>query len=163
MTNTTMSFVSTPPLAQPPQTAAPPIANDAFYPDVSLEHARDTMRLDGSVTDARLRHELLAAIASVNDELRTARTAWRDAGFARLADVPADQLDGESVLLQHYRRAVYCLAKATLIERYRDYDTTGDGARRADDLEPQSDELRRDARWAISDIVARPRVTVELI
>ncbi|WP_269086132.1 head completion/stabilization protein [Pseudomonas citronellolis] len=38
----------------------------------------------------------------------------------RLADVPADQLDGESVLLQHYRRAVYCLAKATLIERYRD-------------------------------------------
>lgn len=158
-----MSFVSTPPLAQPPQTAAPPIANDAFYPDVSLEHARDTMRLDGSVTDARLRHEMLAAIASVNDELRTARTAWRDAGFARLADVPADQLDGESVLLQHYRRAVYCLAKATLIERYRDYDTTGDGARRADDLEPQSDELRRDARWAISDIVGRPRVTVELI
>ncbi|HDR9289325.1 phage head protein [Burkholderia multivorans] len=158
-----MSFVSTPPLAQPPHTAAPPIANDAFYPDVSLEHARDTMRLDGSVTDARLRHELLAAIASVNDELRTARTAWRDAGFARLADVPADQLDGESVLLQHYRRAVYCLAKATLIERYRDYDTTGDGARRADDLEPQSDELRRDARWAISDIVGRPRVTVELI
>ncbi|MBU9365460.1 head completion/stabilization protein [Burkholderia multivorans] len=158
-----MSFVSTPPLAQPPHTAAPPIANDAFYPDVSLEHARDTMRLDGSVTDARLRHELLAAIASVNDELRTARTAWRDAGFARLADVPADQLDGESVLLQHYRRAVYCLAKATLIERYRDYDTTADGARRADDLEPQSDELRRDARWAISDIVGRPRVTVELI
>ncbi|HDR9470976.1 head completion/stabilization protein [Burkholderia multivorans] len=158
-----MSFVSTPPLAQPPHTAAPPIANDAFYPDVSLEHARDTMRLDGSVTDARLRHEMLAAIASVNDELRTARTAWRDAGFARLADVPADQLDGESVLLQHYRRAVYCLAKATLIERYRDYDTTGDGARRADDLEPQSDELRRDARWAISDIVGRPRVTVELI
>ncbi|WP_269086131.1 head completion/stabilization protein [Pseudomonas citronellolis] len=43
-------------------------ANDAFYPAVSLEHARDTMRLDGSVTDARLRHELLAAIASVNDE-----------------------------------------------------------------------------------------------
>ncbi|MBU9562272.1 hypothetical protein FEP95_02021 [Burkholderia multivorans] len=158
-----MSFVSTPPLAQPPQTAAPPIANDAFYPDVSLEHARDTMRLDGSVTDPRLRHELLAAIASVNDELRTARAAWRDAGFARLADVPADQLDGESVLLQHYRRAVYCLAKATLIERYRDYDTTGDGARRADELEPQSDELRRDARWAISDIVGRPRVTVELI
>ncbi|WP_261539636.1 head completion/stabilization protein [Burkholderia multivorans] len=158
-----MSFVSPPPLAQPPHTAAPPIANDAFYPDVSLEHARDTMRLDGSVTDARLRHELLAAIASVNDELRTARTAWRDAGFARLADVPADQLDGESVLLQHYRRAVYCLAKATLIERYRDYDTTGDGARRADELEPQSDELRRDARWAISDIVGRPRVTVELI
>ncbi|MBR8314240.1 head completion/stabilization protein [Burkholderia dolosa] len=158
-----MSFVSTPPLSQPSETPAPPITNDAFYPDVSLEHARDTMRLDGTVTDARLRHELLAAIASVNDELRAARSAWREAGITRLADVPADQLDGESVLLQHYRRAVYCLAKATLIERYRDYDTTGDGARRADELEPQSDELRRDARWAISDIVGRPRVTVELI
>lgn len=158
-----MSFVSTPPLSRPLDTPARPITNDAFYPDVSLAHARDTMRLDGTVTDARLRHELLAAIASVNDELRGTRAAWRDAEIARLADVPADQLDGESVLLQHYRRAVYCLAKATLIERYRDYDTTGDGARRADELEPQSDELRRDARWAISDIVGQPRVTVELI
>lgn len=158
-----MSFVSTPPLSQPSETPAPPITNDAFYPDVSLEHARDTMRLDGTVTDARLRHELLAATASVNDELRAARSAWREAGITRLADVPADQLDGETVLLQHYRRAVYCLAKATLIERYRDYDTTADGARRADELEPQSDELRRDARWAINDIVGRPRVTVELI
>lgn len=54
-----MSFVSTPPLSRPSETPAPPIANDAFYPDVSLEHARDTMRLDGTVTDARLRHELL--------------------------------------------------------------------------------------------------------
>lgn len=158
-----MSFVSTPPLSRQPETPARPITNDAFYPDVSLEHARDTMRLDGSITDARLRHELLAAIASVNDALRTARAAWSDAGIVRLADVPADQLDGESVRLQNYRRAVYCLAKATLIERYRDYDTTGDGARRADELEPQGDELRRDASWAISDIVGRPRVTVELI
>ncbi|KWC65065.1 head completion/stabilization protein [Burkholderia ubonensis] len=160
-----MSFVSTPPLPRAPAEAAPakPIKNDPFYPDVSLEHARDTMRLDGSVTDARLRHELLAAIASVNNELRSARATWRDASIVRLADVPADQLDDESVLVQHYRRAVYCLAKATLIERYRDYDTTGDGARRADELEPQGDELRRDARWAISDIVGRPRVTVELI
>lgn len=160
-----MSFVSTPPLSRAPAETEPakPIKNDPFYPNVSLDHARDTMRLDGSVTDARLRHELLAAIASVNDELRSARAAWRDAGIERLADVPADQLDDESVLLQHYRRAVYCLAKATLVERYRDYDTTGDGARRADELEPQGDELRRDAHWAISDIVRRPRVTVELI
>ncbi|MFP3499126.1 head completion/stabilization protein, partial [Pseudomonas sp. SIMBA_059] len=89
----------------------------------------------------------------VNDELRSALAAWRDAGITCLADAPADQLDGESVRLQHYRRAVYCLAKATLIERYRDYDTTGDGARRADELEPQGDELRRDVRWAISDII----------
>ncbi|MDP9583566.1 UNVERIFIED_ORG: hypothetical protein J2791_002878 [Burkholderia contaminans] len=160
-----MSFVSTPPLPRAPADVEPakPIKNVPFYPDVSLEHARDTMRLDGSITDARLRHELLAAIAEVNDELRSTRAAWRDAGITSLADVPADQLDGESVRLQHYRRAVYCLAKATLIERYRDYDTTGDGARRADELEPQGDELRRDARWAISDIIGRPRMTVELI
>ncbi|KVP44085.1 head completion/stabilization protein [Burkholderia ubonensis] len=133
-----MSFVSTPRLSRPRDTPARPIANDAFYPDVLLEHSRGTMRLDGSITDARLRHGLLA-------------------------DVPADQLDGESVRLQHGRRAVYCLATATLIERYRDYDTTYDGARRADELEPQDHELRRDASCAISDIVGRPRVTVELI
>ncbi|WP_269503711.1 head completion/stabilization protein [Burkholderia sp. IMCC1007] len=160
-----MSFVSTPPLPRAPVEAEPatPIKNDPFYPDMALERARDTMRLDGTVTNPRLRHELLDAIASVNDELRSARAAWQDAGATQLADVPAEQLDGESVLLHHYRRAVYCQAKASLIERYRDYDTTGDGARRADELEPQGDELRRDARWAISALLRRPRVTVELI
>jgi len=158
-----MSFVSTPQTQRPPAESAKPITNDPFYPDVSLEHARDTMRLDGSVTDARLRHELLDAIANVNDELRGARATWQADGVGQLATVPAEQLDGESVLLHHYRRAVYCLAKASLIERYRDYDTTGDGARRADELEPQGDELRRDARWAISALLRRPRVTVELI
>ncbi|MCA8021246.1 head completion/stabilization protein [Burkholderia metallica] len=96
---------------------------EALYQRITLGigqfvHARDTMRLDGSITDARLRHELLAAIAEVNDELRSARATWRDAGITCLADVPADQFDGESVRLQHYRRAAYCLAKATLIERY---------------------------------------------
>ncbi|RBL67875.1 phage head protein, partial [Pseudomonas sp. MWU13-2625] len=42
-----MSFVSTPPLTHAPAEAEPakPITNDPFYPDVSLEHARDTMRL----------------------------------------------------------------------------------------------------------------------
>ncbi|WP_071335489.1 head completion/stabilization protein [Burkholderia contaminans] len=160
-----MSFVSTPPLSRAPAETEPakPIKNDPFYPDVALEQARDTMRLDGSVTDARLRHELLDAVASVNDELRGARAAWQADGVGQLATVPAEQLDGESVLLHNYRRAVYCLAKASLIERYRDYDTTGDGARRADELEPQGDELRRDARWAISALLRRPRVTVELI
>jgi hypothetical protein len=158
-----MSFVSTPSLTRRPEQPAEPIRNDPFYPDVSLEHARDTMRLDGNVTDVRLRHELLDAIASVNDELRTFRAVRRGAGIERLADVPAEPLDGESVLLHHYRRAVYCLAKASLIERYRDYDSTGEGARRADELEPQGDELRRDARWAISAILGLPRVTVELI
>ncbi|MCA7941570.1 head completion/stabilization protein [Burkholderia cepacia] len=160
-----MSFVSTPPLPRAPAEAEPakPIKNDPFYPDVALEQARDTMRLDGTVTDTRLRHELLDAIASVNDELRDMRATWQAAGAARLADVPGDQLDGESALLHHYRRAIYCLAKASLIERYRDYDTTGEGARRADELEPQGDELRRDARWAISALLRRPRVTVELI
>jgi hypothetical protein len=58
---------------------------------------------------------------------------------------------------------VYCTAGAELAERYRGLDTTGTGQSAADQLTPVIDEYRRDARWAISDILGLTRTTVELI
>ncbi len=45
----------------------------------------------------------------------------------------------------------------------RDYSATGDGAERADALTPTADEYRRDARWAIRNILGIAHTTVELI
>ena len=144
-------------------TAPVTVKNTAFYPDVALADVRTTMRLDGTVTDARLQHTLVDAIVQTNQELREWKATQLALGFHTLADVPAEQTNNESVLLALYRRAVYSFTAANLIERLRNVDTTNEGHDRADQLESPIDDLRRDARWAIRDLLGRHRNTVELI
>lgn len=156
-----MSFLGTPLPA--PAAEEPPIVNDGWFPDVDPAQARDALRLDGTVTPVRLRAALVAAIAGLNDELRDYAAAQRAQGVAKLADVPSHKIDGESTQLMQYRRAVHCIAKADLIERYRDFDTTGQGDKRAAELEESVCDLRRNARWAVSDLLGLRRTVVELI
>ena len=111
----------------------------------------------------RLRLALLTAIAEVNADLYEFREKQRAQGYASLADVPADVIDGESQRLMLYRRAVFCWAKANLVERYRDFDATGDGSKKAEDIETTLGELWRDVRWAESRLRDMPHMTVELI
>lgn len=134
-----------------------------FWPSIKPAEAREEMRLDGNVTPARLRSALIEAMASVNSELAEWRQARIAAGFTALDQVPAEDIDGKSVLLHRWRRAVLCEAAAILTERYRSFDTTGTGHQRADQLDPSIDELRRDKRWAISDMQGVGRCAVELI
>jgi len=140
-----------------------PITNDGWFPDLDGQHLRDSLRLDGSITDARLETAAVNAVIEVNRELKRFKFAQLAAGHERLADVPADQIQGESELLHLYRRAIYCSAGAELAERYRDYSATGDGAERAEALTQTPDDYRRDARWAIRSILGRVHTTVELI
>ncbi len=67
---------------------------------------------------------------------------------------------------KHYRRAVYSMAKADLIERYRDIDSTASSLTDKKSMEWMNDapsEQRRNAHWAVADILGRTHATVELI
>lgn len=155
-----MSFVATSP---PRPELEPAIENDGWWPDIDPAQIRATQRLDGTINAARLRAALIEAIAATNALLAPWSDTQRAAGHASLADVPAPTIDGASAHLHRYRRAIGCTAAASLIERHRSYDATNDGHQYADKLESPIDDLRRDASWAIADIVGRPRSTIELI
>lgn len=155
-----MSFVVTSPAAEP---AEPEITSGAFWPAIDPVAQRAGQRIDSSITPERLRAALIEAIASVNRELETWKQTQILAGYATLSAVPADTIDDVSVQMHRYQRAVGCLAKADVTERSRDFDTTNEGHRQADALNPVIDELRRDARWAISAILGIARTTVGLI
>lgn len=147
-------------------TAGIAIVNDGWWPDVDLATARDILRLDGTVTDARLQEALVIAIGSINTELAAWRALQVDANgvaYDTLADVPAPQINETSRYVDLYQRAVRCTAGAHLVERYRNLDLTDSGQKKADEQTPSIDELRRDARWAIRDILGLSRSTVELI
>ena len=138
------------------------VANDGWFPDIDLKDLRDAMRLDGTVTYTRLKQAVVAAILYVNAELQSWKNTSGD-GYRNMESLPTAVIDTESILIISYKRAVYCMAKADLIERYRDYDTTGEGNKKAEWLESSPDEQRRNAHWAIADITRRRHLTVELI
>ena len=45
------------------------LSNDGWFPDIDANKARETLRLDGSVTDTRLEAALVNAMLSVNQDL----------------------------------------------------------------------------------------------
>jgi hypothetical protein len=156
-----MSFIASAPVSDAP--ADDTIANDGFWPDLSLAAAREAMRLDGTVNGPRLRHALVAAVIEAARDVQGWKAARQGEGYATVAEVPGAKVDGKSVAEQCYLRAVYCYAKADLIERMADFDLTATGQKRAEWLDTTPDEQRRNASWAISALLGRARVTVELI
>ncbi|WP_447835279.1 head completion/stabilization protein [Aeromonas salmonicida] len=139
------------------------ITSSPFWPAISLPDLRETVRLDGTVTTARLTHAVVDAITSVNRDLADWRSARQAEGHTTLAAVPSEVINNESVHLHSYRRAVYAMTRANLLERYTDYSATGDGVKGADAKIISSDDLYRDARFAIRDILGTTHNTVELI
>lgn len=158
-----MSFIATEPATvpqQPPQAAT--VANDGFFPDIDLPRLRSTARLDGTMTDERLRNAVVEAVISINTELAAWKTAQQLAGVISLAQLEP-KVDGEAVQLRRYLTAIYRTVKADLNEQYRNFDATKSGTDEAEKLEQMVETERRAARWAVRDLLGLPRTTVELI
>ncbi|WP_372941399.1 head completion/stabilization protein [Shewanella sp.] len=139
------------------------IQSSDFWPNIDTAQLRATMRLDGTVTDERLIHSAINAVSSVNSELKEWMQDKKTAGYDSLQLVPAENINGESVYVHLYTRAIYSMTRANLIERLRDYDTTGAGDNDVNALEDTITNLHRDARFAIRDILGKNHSTVELI
>ncbi|HHW0944476.1 TPA: head completion/stabilization protein, partial [Escherichia coli] len=105
----------------------PVIKNTFFFPDIDPKRVRERMRLEQTVAHARLREAIKSGMAETNAELYEYREQKIAAGFTRLADVPADDIDGESIKVFYYERAVCAMATASLYERYRGVDASAKG------------------------------------
>lgn len=157
-------------IIRPPLTPAPVpeplsllVTCGPFWPDISIADLRADQRVDDVVTDARCRKAIRAGIETALIDLRAWQAGRIELGYASLSDVPAEEIDGVSRLVLCWHRAVLALAKADIIETYRDYDATGAGDRAADWLDDAIIQLRRDAAHAIRDLKGRARTCVELI
>lgn len=135
----------------------------AFWPEIDMHFARSAMRIDGSVTEERLRSALIEAAITVTESLSAFWAEKSAQGITALDQTHPDTVDGVSVNTHRWMRAVHCLAAANLAERYRGEDATGAGSQKADLIESPIDDLRRDAFWAIADILGKSRSVIELI
>lgn len=144
-----MSFATaTPPLKQSAVADTPDCIQTADWPEICISQAREVLRIDGTVTDERLHESLQNASYAITNELRDWHQAQPDDAFV-------------DERLQHlYRRAVYFYTQAELLERYRNLDVAKNGERHYASVEDAAGDARRTSRWAVSDILTKPRLTV---
>lgn len=139
------------------------INTDPFWPSIDLDELRATLRIDSSVTPARLETAVISAAINLNRELSDWRAAQQAAGYATLEAVPGDRIKDVSVKAHLYRRAIEAGTGAEVCERFRDYSATNTGNNKAEEVAPTIDDYRRDLRWAVRDFLGKSRTTVELI
>lgn len=143
-------------------TDGPPIKNDGFWPDIDLADLRAATRLTGNITAERLRAAAIAAMLYVNGELAVYKARLVGEGWSSAEDV-GETIAGAKALVHRYRRAVQCTVQADCAEGYRDWDNTRAGDYRAEGERTAADDFRRNATWAIADILGQRRNVVELI
>ncbi|OLO03347.1 head completion/stabilization protein [Salinicola socius] len=142
---------------------ADPIPNNPFWPNIDPAEFRNAHRIDGTVTPQRITDVLLTAMATTNRVLRHWQAEQMETGYLVVDSVPEPIWQPAGIYPALYKRAVFAEAHAQLLERYRDYDATAASRDRGDLDDQTSDTYRRDARWAVSEILGRSHVTVELI
>jgi len=149
----------------PPTGDADVLTGDPFFPEIDPAKFTAIMRVASQVTADRVRDALVDAMLQVDadEALRARKAAWLAEGYEHLVDVPAGLFGGEHRLVFLFRRAVFSFAKSALDEKYRDNAMTEAGERRAEGVDVVVGSHLRNARNALSDLVARPRATVDLI
>ena len=130
-----------------------------FWPVISLDELRADLRLDGSVTDVRLKN---AAMYSIIDTNRLLLSLMGKA--PTLAQLGTEKINDKPYSVILYFQAVSAGTGAKIIEKFRSYDSSQEGEKRAEQEQGKTiDEYRRDQRWAIRDLLGMTHVTVELI
>ena len=121
------------------------------------------MRLDGTVTYARLTTSVVEAMAFVNDCLRPLREEQQARNITSMAEMAGEVINGSNIFITRYKRAVYCYAAANIQERYASFDLTREGEKKGEIFQDSINDLRRDGQLAIRDLLGVPRITAALI
>lgn len=84
------------------------IANDGFFPELSLRTFLDLYRLPGEYAADLVADHLSLAVIWANRQLEAWKEARKGEGCSTLGDVPLHGVPGASLVV--YQRAVFCQA-----------------------------------------------------
>jgi hypothetical protein len=106
---------------KPALTTSAALANDGFWPDMSIGDLLIQYRIPSEYADETIKLGLTMAMVRVNEKLAKVKAALISLGHATLqayCDANVKQIAGEDVLILQYRHAVFCRAKAFLLRQF---------------------------------------------
>lgn len=135
----------------------------SFYPAITRQMFFDAYRIPLELPLATVDAHLCQGIISVRRALKEWRFEQEAAGYATLAAVPQEEVDGTGELMVLWRRAVYCEAKAEILKETETANRR-EAAENAAKSGPETEEKYREfAQDAIRAIVGAGRVSIEII
>lgn len=134
------------------------IKSDPFFPEIALDQIREIVRIDGAVTNERLKQAIIEEILDVNRLL----TSIKDKADL-LSDLSTTQINDQPDTDYLYISAVSNGVAAKVNENYRNYDSSNTGAKKAAHAELTVDDYRRNKHWAIQHLLGENHTIVELI
>ncbi|AWX99517.1 hypothetical protein A8139_05560 [Marinomonas primoryensis] len=105
---------------KPSLTTAAPVANDGFWPDLSLSDLMDRYRIPSEYADDTISWGLSLALVRVNEQLDRAKNNVLAMPFESF-DAYLESMTilyGKPALSVHYEHAVYSYAKAFLLQQF---------------------------------------------
>lgn len=134
------------------------IKSDPFYPSVALDRIREIVRIDGAVTNERLKQTIIEEVIDINRlliRLKDQASKLSDLSKLQINDLPeTDYL---------YLSAIANGVAAKVNENYRNYDNSDSGIKKAKEAEYTVDDYRRNKQWAIQQLLGENHTVVELI
>ena len=84
---------------------------------------------------------LQLAMARTNQTLQAWKAEQQSAGYSDMESVPSDEIGGEKLTLIYYRRAVFCHAKALLLQQFATTDRRDAASNDAKESEETEDKF----------------------
>ena len=139
------------------------IMNDPWFVDLSLLEFSDKWSIPAHFKNDLLEDKLIFACDEVNQSLLDFLIEKQAEGFSSLADVNAQEINGESVKVAQYKRAVYAKAKAELVRAQIGLALKADAQSAAKTSEAQANHYESMSSKALAKIQDKPAIGVYLI
>lgn len=136
-------------IANTPALIQPPIINNGFWPNLSVQEFEKSHRVDESFDAAKRLTRLEQALRLTNAELHQQYCTWARMSYETLADVPQEEHGDKKILVESYKAAVFAKAMELMSNRYRATDTTLHALPRAEAQEKVADQYLIEYREAI--------------
>lgn len=151
------------PSGQAEATPSPALENIPFYPNIAPEAFRGAMNIDSTVEIEWVNASLQLSMMEINAELSEWQAEQELLACTSIADTTSVVYGTENKNQRLYLLAVQHLAKARILEGMRNFDSTAEGIRKAEDMGSAIDAHRRESRRAVRAIMGKTGTVVELI
>ena len=139
------------------------IVNQPFWPALDLAELINQYRTPSDLPAETIATSLIQAMVIVNSRLNSYRQNQQSAGFNELESSPSEQINGQSIQLILYKRAVFCQAKAIILRDWPAIDRRSDGENLARSGEDTEDRYLQFTDEAIAHFLGRGGITVEAL
>ncbi len=139
------------------------IENDGFWPNLGVSEFQKGYRLPAEYLVELLVDGITLAMGEVNLDLAKRKTAWQAAGITNVESADPLLLPERGFYVATYKRAVYCRAKAYLLQQF----ATVNRRESAENLGKEAPETREQflsfSQQAVRLIQGRGRITAVLL